>query len=195
MNGRFGIAPPPVCKQEVLRYASCPAPDPATEALLDSCIAEAESVFSYQACYKVLPLRIEGDTCNFGLFCLTSKDLCKCLKGCDRAVVFGATAGVGIDRLILKHSRLSPTRGVLLQALGAERIEAFCDTLCQHLSKTLGGRATPRFSCGYGDLPLTAQKSLFAVLDCEKQIGLCLNESLMMSPTKSVTAIFGLEAK
>ncbi len=193
MNGRFGVAPPPVCKKEVLRYAGCPADPPETQRLLDECIAEAADAFSYQACYKVLPLQIHGDSCNFGLFCLTSKDLAKCLGGCSRAVVFAATVGVGIDRLILRHSRLSPARGIMLQALGAERVEAFCDTLCKTLSQELGGRPTPRFSCGYGDLPLAAQKTLFALLDCEKQIGLCLNESLLMSPTKSVTAIFGLE--
>ena len=192
MSGRFTTAPPPINRREVLRYAGCPHPDPATEALLNECIAEAESVFSYQACFKVLPLRIEGDTCNFGLFSLTSKDLAKSLKTSTRAVVFGATVGVGIDRLILRYGRLSPARGVLFQAIGAERIEAFCDALCDTLSKDLGGHPTPRFSCGYGDLPLSAQKTVFAVLDCDK-IGLYLNESLMMSPTKSVTAIFGLE--
>ena len=51
----------------------------------------------------------------------------------------------------------------------------------------------PRFSAGYGDFPLSAQKEIFGMLDCARQIGLTLNDSLLMSPTKSVTSIVGLE--
>ena len=50
----------------------------------------------------------------------------------------------------------------------------------------------PRFSPGYGDLPLEVQKSVFAVLDCPRKIGLSLNDSLLMSPSKSVTAFAGI---
>ena len=39
------------------------------------------------------------------------------------------------------------------------------------------------------------QKDIFKVLDCERKIGLTLNESLLMSPSKSVTAIVGIAAK
>ena len=49
-----------------------------------------------------------------------------------------------------------------------------------------------RFSPGYGDLGLEMQKDIFAVLDCPRKIGLSLNESLLMSPSKSVTAIIGI---
>ena len=49
-----------------------------------------------------------------------------------------------------------------------------------------------RFSPGYGDLPLQNQRAFFDALQCHKEIGLYLNESLLMSPTKSVTAIVGL---
>ena len=41
----------------------------------------------------------------------------------------------------------------------------------------------PRFSPGYGDLPLTVQKDFFRVLDCTRKIGLSLNDSLLMSPS------------
>ena len=51
---------------------------------------------------------------------------------------------------------------------------------------------TPRFSPGYGDLPLEVQKDVFRILECGVRIGISLNESLLMTPSKSVTAIFGL---
>jgi len=50
----------------------------------------------------------------------------------------------------------------------------------------------PRFSPGYGDLPLETQREIFDVLDCSRRIGLMLNDSLLMSPTKSVTAFVGV---
>lgn len=50
----------------------------------------------------------------------------------------------------------------------------------------------PRFSPGYGDLAIDAQKDIFALLDCERQIGLTLGDSLLMSPGKSVTAFAGI---
>lgn len=53
----------------------------------------------------------------------------------------------------------------------------------------------PRFSPGYGDLPINMQKDIFAALDCPRKIGLSLNESLLMSPSKSVTAIIGVSAR
>ena len=51
---------------------------------------------------------------------------------------------------------------------------------------------SPGFSPGYGDLPLDLQREIFAALDCPKRIGVSLNESLLMSPSKSVSAIIGL---
>ena len=37
------------------------------------------------------------------------------------------------------------------------------------------------------------KKQFFALLQCEKHVGLYLNDSLLMSPSKSVTAFVGLE--
>ena len=39
------------------------------------------------------------------------------------------------------------------------------------------------------------QKDIFAALDCPRKISLSLNESLLMSPSKSVTAIIGISAQ
>ncbi|MBQ5601557.1 MAG: Vitamin B12 dependent methionine synthase activation subunit, partial [Clostridia bacterium] len=71
-------------------------------------------------------------------------------------------------------------------------IEALCDAFCADIKKEYNTGLEPRFSPGYGDLPLSAQKNIFAVLDPERRIGLTLNSSLLMSPSKSVTAFVGL---
>ena len=178
---------PPFSRGEILAYAGCRGHNTAVDALLDTVIAEVRPQLCYRTCRMELPLELCGNSCRFGALSIESADLSAHLNGCDRAVVFAATVGVGIDRLILKYGHLSPTKALLAQAVGAERIEALCDALCASYP-----RATTRFSPGYGDLPLETQRDLFRLLSCEKHIGLVLNDSLMMSPSKSVTAIFGL---
>jgi cobalamin-dependent methionine synthase I len=110
-------------------------------------------------------------------------------------LLFAATLGLELDRLIARYSVRMPSRAVVLQALGAERVESLCNLFLQELKPEYAVRGQtmrPRFSPGYGDLSLDFQKDLFALLNCSKHIGLSLNESLLMSPTKSVTAVVGL---
>lgn len=183
------IQPHAINVAEVLRYAGSRGTDPAVEELLRECIDEAQGELSYRVCYCRLPLQIDGKDCRIGSLSLRSKALAKTLSGCDEAILFGATLGVGIDRLIGKYLRISPTKALMMDALGTERIEALCDAFC----KSQECKITPRFSAGYGDLPLGVQPDLFALLQCEKKIGLCLTDGLMMSPSKSVTAIFGIK--
>ena len=51
----------------------------------------------------------------------------------------------------------------------------------------------PRFSPGYGDLPLDFQKEFLKITDASRKLGISLNDSLLMSPSKSVTAIIGIK--
>ncbi len=183
---------PPVNEREILRYARCDSPDSETEKLLKSCISEASKTLSYKVCYAELPVIINASHCDFGAFELNSQNLSKNLSGCDRAVIFAATVGTGIDRLITKYARISPAKSVILQAIGAERVEALCDNFCDDIEKEHQRKVKPRFSPGYGDVPLLIQKNFFAVLECEKHIGTVLNENLFMSPSKSVTAFIGI---
>ena len=110
-------------------------------------------------------------------------------------MIFAATIGVEIDRLITKYSRLSPAKAFCCQAIGAERVEELCDDFCESVNEKLGAGGEmlkPRFSPGYGDLPLETQKMIFSLLDCPKRIGVTLGDSLLMSPSKSVTAFAGI---
>ena len=177
--------PPPFCREEIWRYAGGGVP--AAEGLLDECLAECEGKLSYRVCWRETAVHVDGKICHFDGFSLPSAGLAAALDGCRRAVVFAATLGVELDRLIAKYGRLSPAKAVLLQAIGAQRIEALCDVFCGEL-----GRTTPRYSPGYGDLPLDSQRQIFDLLDCPRRIGLSLTDSLLMTPTKSVTAFVGL---
>ena len=186
---------PPIRRREILRYMGCRDSSAELEALIDRAISLCEGKLSYKVCYSELPLEIKDSVCHLGFAEADSRDLAKCLTGCEKTVIFAATVGLEIDRLILRFGRMEPSLALCLQALGAERIEALCDAFCDEMKArfaTGGKKMRPRFSAGYGDLPLSLQKEIFASLECEKRIGLTLNDSLLMSPTKSVTAIIGI---
>lgn len=183
---------PPFCEREILRYAGCKEADNEVSALLKSCVNEVKGKLVYKVCYCELPVTVDGDICDLGAFRLQSEKLAVNLKDCERVILFAATVGVGLDRLIARYGRISPSKALMLQAIGAERIEALCDAFCEDISKEKGFNIRPRFSPGYGDLPLTAQKDIFSVLECSKRIGLSLTDSMLMSPSKSVTAFAGL---
>lgn len=198
---------PMIDKKEILRYAGCKNStgeslqfsdkniDGNIEILLEEALQEVLPKLSYKVCYMEFPLSITESECDLGCLQIVSKDLVKNLCGCGSVILFAATIGVEIDRLILKYAAVSPAKAVMLQAIGAERIEALCDRFCEEMKAMESERVRfhPRFSPGYGDLPLQTQTDIFRLLNCGKYIGVSLNESLLMSPTKSVTAFVGKE--
>lgn len=187
--------PPVINKNEILRYLGA-KDDTATLELIDSCVAEAESSFVYRLCYERFHIKAEGDSLDLGFTSVWSHSLGLCLDGCDEIILVCATVGAGIDRLIKKHSITAPSRAVVMQALGSERVEAlldvFCDELAEREEKT-GRKLRPRFSPGYGDLSLRVQRDVFSALDPTKNLGVSLGADLFMTPTKSVTAIIGIK--
>ena len=171
----------PVNTQEIWRYAGYRGqPDDQLQELLDSVIGDLSDKLSCRGCYRVVG--------NFP-FVTGSQDLQNLLTDCEKIVIFAATVGLDVDRYIAKYQQVSATRALLAQAYGAERIEALCDAFCAEFAG-----ATRRFSPGYGDLPLETQRDLFSLLECGKHIGVSLTDSLLMMPSKSVTAIFGIGA-
>lgn len=184
---------------EILRYAGCKDNDAGVVSQVNECLAECKGTFAcnYKVCYRYLKAQVTGSRIKLGDLSFDSEDLSKNLQCCDEAVVFAATVGIGIDRLIAKYSRISPFKAVIFQAIGAERIESLCDQFNTDIKKEaerLGKFVRPRFSPGYGDFRLENQRDIFALLDCQRKIGLTLNESLLMSPSKSVTAVIGIGA-
>lgn len=167
-------------KKEILRYAGYKGEaDEVAAKLLDECLQECKGCFSYRVAYIVRPIEFFWET--FG----ESKTAHAHLDGCKEVALFAATVGLDIDRLVSKYAYVSTVKALFFQAIGAERIEALCEEFC----KGFGGK---RFSAGYGDFPLEKQTEFFRLLDCSRKIGLTLNDSLLMSPTKSVTAAVGV---
>lgn len=187
------IEVPDFCKKEIFRYAKVQKADIQTERLLDECLNECGKAVTYNLCYCEIKVSVKDGVCDFGYFKVGSKDLANNLKGCEKTLLIAATLGVGIDRLIAKYSRISPSKALILQAIGTERIEALCNSFCSNYETENSVSLRTRFSPGYGDLPLETQRDIFRFLDCANKINLTLNDSLLMSPTKSVTAFMGIK--
>ena len=181
-------------RREILRYAQCAGcDDPAMTDMMESCIEECDAYasFSYRVSYIVLPivtLDIETGDIDMQHLHITSRSLAKNLNGCIEAVVFAATVGPGIDRLIRKYTKTDPVRALFMQAIGAERVETLCNLFCD----TFPSKLRPRFSPGFGDLELLIQPQLLAVTSARKNLAITLDEGCLMSPSKSVTAFVGI---
>lgn len=121
------------------------------------------------------------------------EDIRAFLRGCDSVIVFAATLGAEAESLIRRASGRNMGDFVILDAAGSAAIEAVCDNFCEDLAEELAPQyLTDRFSPGYGDMPLSDQRSIFRLLDVSRRIGVSLSESCLMIPQKSVTAFVGI---
>lgn len=124
---------------------------------------------------------------------LNSSSLARTLAGCGKAVLFAATLGAGCDRLMARYGAEDITSAAIAQSAGACLIERLCDSICGKIAEENPGLfPVRRFSPGYGDLALETQRVFADLLDCGRAIGLTFTDTMMMIPTKSVTAIVGL---
>lgn len=193
---------PKIDRREALLYAGVRGGSADAEALLSEVISECAKGFSYNVVYAILSpskaaelMGISADRDASTAKRPYSELYFKRLEGAERVVVFAASIGVLLDRMIKRYEVTSPAKAVMLDALGSERVEALLDAFCDDINAEMishGYRALPRFSPGYGDLPLALQSKILSILDAQRQLGIALNESLLMSPSKSVTAIMGI---
>lgn len=120
-----------------------------------------------------------------------SEALKKNLDGATRVVLMAVTLGVGVDTYIRRTSASSGMRGYMADAVASAFCEALCDLAEAEICRDCVRR--PRFSPGYGDLPLGFQRTLLSRIGAESLLGITLTDSLLMVPTKSITAIIGIK--
>ena len=187
----------PFDEKEILRYAMLPSFAPRPEELpLQECLKAAKGAAQCRAVWRRYLLVRDGDTLDLGFAKTDSRDLKKHLEGCGEILLFACTAGAETDRRIARAKLLSPARGLLMHAIGAQQVEGGCDRLCARLAQQFPDRQlTDRFSPGYGDLTLEMQRDVMTALDCGRTVGITLTDSLLMTPSKSVTAIIGMKVR
>ena len=187
----------PFDEKEILRYAMLPSFAPKPEELpLQECLKAAKGAAQCRAVWRRYPVILDGDMLDLGFAKTDSRDLKQHLEGCGEILLFACTAGAETDRRIARAKLLSPARGLLMHAIGAQQVEGGCDRLCARLAQQFPDRQlTDRFSPGYGDLTLEMQRDVMAALDCGRTVGITLTDSLLMTPSKSVTAIIGMKVR
>ncbi len=166
--------------------------DPRLLALIDDCMAEVDATVQPRTLERIFPCRVTADALEVEGFTLKSCRLAQTIAGCDRVCIFGATLGFECDRLLRTYSVDGIARGAVMQAVLASKIEEVCDGIENRL-RAQGLTLRQRYSPGYFDLDITEQRKIFALLDLTKRIGLTLSDTCQMIPTKSVTAIIGIE--
>ena len=163
-------------------------PDDKMLSLFDNCEKEVITRAKPKYLYKIIDL--PDDELIIG------EDIRAHLAGCEKAAVICATLGADIDKM-LRISQISDMpRAVVLDSFASTAVEQ----VCREVDKILAEKNpeyyfTFRFSPGYGDYPIELQRSILDMLDAPRKIGLSLNESYLLIPSKSVTAIAGMSKK
>ena len=180
-------------------YRRAAPPEADISALMEKAAAEMQAVMKAQAVFEVFDLTMTSTASatvelSFADVTLQSRDLGNNLKDCKKVALLAATLGPQVDALIRRHSSMNPVYASILQATGAMFIEELVDITNSEIKKiaeATGLKTKPRYSPGYGDVPLEVQKDFFRLLPCTR-IGLTLMDTLIMAPEKSVTAFVGL---
>ena len=122
-------------------------------------------------------------------------DIPRMLEPCEEVVLFGATLGPGVERLMMRCEVVNAADSVIMDACASTAIENICNNFESDMRRAVeaeGRYLTDRFSPGYGDLPIAEQPKFFALLDMTRRIGVSLTPTTIMVPRKSVTAIMGI---
>ena len=184
--------------RELLRYLGCKngtVPDENTKVLIDQCKQELEQAASPRVTWREYPLSIQDHVIDMTCFQTRSKSLERNLKDCEQILLFAATLGSQVDVLLHRYNMIQMSKAVVMQAASVAMLETFCDEENQKLKEAYqekGWYLRPRFSPGYVDFPLECQRQIAPALELSKRIGVTLTDSLLMAPSKSVTAVIGL---
>ena len=179
-----------------LGYRGIHASDPEITRMIEVCKEELLQEITPSSVYQSFPIIWnENGFCSFASILVDSRSLMRNLAGCTEVVMLAVTLGPGPDRLIRRAEVRNMLKACIYQAAGAAAVEALCDEVNEQIRKEAEERglyARPRFSPGYGDFPLEVQRDFERILMMRKKTGIALTDSLLMTPTKSVTAVIGL---
>jgi len=157
-------------------------------------LARPAACYALRAVLSWTPDRVEAE----GGFTVASRKAAARLEGCAGIYLAAVTLGPDLDRRVAELSAAGDvTRAFLLNAWGAEAAEALMEALNRELARLEAAQRrslTPRYSPGYGDWGLAAQRDLLGALETHR-IGITLTASCLMIPEKSVSAVMGVKAR
>ena len=184
-------------RREVWRYLGYGgnAPQPGEQQKIEAMIAQLERAVTPRHIYLEKPCCVEKGGVEIEGIRFSSTLLARNLAGCRRVILMAATLGAEADLQVRRYQARSMAEAAIAQAVCAELLECYLDGVCREIAgekEKDGLFLRPRYSPGYGDLALEAQRDFFTLLDCRRRLGVGLTDGNMMTPTKSVTAFIGL---
>ena len=178
---------------EILKYLGFRGQELTEEiaAQIKRCTDEVLAAATPRLTYRHAPLE---DGAVLGVT-FAGNDIPRMLEPCEEVVLFGATLGPGVERLMMRYEVTNAADSVIMDACASTAIENICNNFESDMRRAVeaeGRYLTDRFSPGYGDLPIAEQPKIFALLDMTRRIGVSLTPTTIMVPRKSVTAIMGI---
>ncbi len=185
-------------EREIYRYLGYrnELPDEAVLQKIKTCKENLRKDVTPKAIWRYYDITWQGES-TFLLegISVNSRNLSRNIADCHRICLLAVTLGPAPDRYIQKAEVTAMSDAVIYQAVSAAMIEAYCNHINEVIRKEAeeqGLFLRPRFSPGYGDFPLEFQRSIGDLLQMAKNVGITLTDSLLMMPSKSVTAVIGL---
>lgn len=183
---------PHVRRAEMLRYARC-GDGVGVEKEAEQAQRLVDDLIRPAAAAVVFDIKRNGEKIFVADTELEGKSIKKLLAPCNKCVVMAITVGFEVDMKIAALGSSSPALSLLADAAASSAVEDACDACCESIESELGVKLTPRFSPGYGDLPMNIQPALLTLTNARRDLGLTVGSGCMLSPIKSVTAIAGIK--
>lgn len=198
-----------VDRNEVLRYLGYRGQDvtPELEARMDAVIGHCVEVARPAGCVRVFDVAGRGETPDGRpevrlvgtTLTLVGESMREHMRDAVAVGVLAVTLGIGIDRELRRYSMTKDSLdGVVFDAAATALVERAADAAEASIVRSATDRhlyTNFRFSPGYGDMPMETQPTLLATLDAQRRLGITLTKTLLMTPTKSVTAVVGMSAE
>lgn len=187
-------------KNDIRRYlGSNTTLDELSEQKIDTILDEMVNEFHPRHIHGVYDVSVSGNKVEFlgTSLVIESKDLSGLLSESEKCIIIATTLGIEIERKLKYLSANDLELGILYDAISAGYIEGYLDEVNRGLKEQFnkeGYHLTMRYSPGYGDVELKHQKGIIDILHAYKRIGLTINDSHLMIPRKSITAIIGLQS-
>lgn len=196
---------PALPRREVLRFLGYRGQKitPEADTHIDGCLARVLELARPRSSWAVFDVSGRS-ACDDGAdaihlagtaLTLTGSSVAKHMDGAVACAVLAVTVGMDVDRELKRLSAIDAVASVIFDAaatVAAEEAAAACQKSIIADAAERGLYANARFSPGYGDLPLDVQPVLLASVDAQRRLGITLTDTLLMVPTKSITAIMGI---
>lgn len=182
--------PPKLNREEALRYlgAKGQTVPQSVEQLLDRAEKELWQIAKPHAATRQMQVEQLRPL-------LKGRDIAAHLDTCQECILLAVTLGAAVDGALRRAFAMDMAYAVVLDAAASTLVEQVADALEQELRNRLQQQQkfmTGRFSPGYGDWNIDVQPQFVQWMDGTRQAGICVTDSCLLTPSKSITALCGI---